>query len=266
MAFFPLIKTKHLDGFCVLHNFSTNNWEPFVPSKKNVWAIYSDGEKWVTKFVDEIDIGFSRKYFYSDVYQGELKGAPSLILLQFRKSDISGNLKELPSHEFIFNKVPEWRSTVGFTLNKSETSYQGEIEPFPQKASLLTFHPFIQYRNINNYFLFLNIEKYPSYREEEIEIFEANSKKLIDKVKVKNNSANLIDLNKYNFSPNQLPVFICRLMAGIPFGLGIQKNQKMLSMEHTHPPASFVIHGDRFKVQREIKRRWFNILKNIDEK
>ena len=26
-----------------------------------------------------------------------------------------------------------------------QTSYQGEINPFPQKASLLTFHPFIQY-------------------------------------------------------------------------------------------------------------------------
>ena len=83
---------------------------------------------------------------------------------------------------------------------------------------------------------------------------------------VKNNSANLIELDKYNFSSNHLPVFICRSMAGIPFGLGIQKNKKMLSMEHTHPPASFVIHGDRFKVQGEIKRRWFNILKNFDEK
>ncbi len=266
MAFFPLIKTKHLDGFCVMHNFPPNNWEPTISSKKDVWAIYSDGKKWVTKFVDEIEIGMSKKYFYSDVYKGELREAPTLILLQFRKSKIGDNLEEIPSHEFVFNKVPEWRSTIGFALNESETSYQGEIEPFPKAASLLTFHPFIQYKNINNYFLFLNIEKNANYREEEIEIFEANSKKFIDKVMVKNNSANLIDLDKYNFLPNQLPVFICRSMAGIPFGLGIHKNKKMLSMEHTHPPASFVIHGRRFKVQGEIKRKWFNVLKNFDEK
>ena len=151
-------------------------------------------------------------------------------------------------------------------MNESETSYQGEIEPFPKAASLLTFHPFIQYKNVNNYFLFLNIEKNPNYREEEIEIFEANSKKFIDKVMVKNNSANLIDLDKYNFSPNQLPVFICRSYGWYSFWLGNSKNKKMLSMEHTHPPASFVIHGDRFKVQGEIKRRWFNVLKNFDEK
>ena len=36
---------------------------PFIPSKKNVWAIYSDGEKWVTKFVDEIDIDFQENIF-----------------------------------------------------------------------------------------------------------------------------------------------------------------------------------------------------------
>ena len=266
MAFFPLLKTKYLSGFCTLHNYAPNNWEPITSSKKNVWAIYSDGKTWVTKFVDEIDIGLSRKYFYDDIYQGELKGSPPLILLQFRKSGIDDNLKELPPHEFNLSKTPEWRSTVGFSLNESETSYQGEIEPFPKSASLLTFHPFIQYKNINNYLLFINIEKSPYYREEEIEVFEANSKKLIDKVMVKNNSANLIELDKYIFSSNHLPVFICRSMAGIPFGLGIQKNKKMLSMEHTHPPASFVIHGDRFKVQGEIKRRWFNILKNFDEK
>ena len=34
----------------------------------------------------------------------------------------------------------------------------------------------------------------------------------------------------------------------------------MLSLEHTHPPASFAVHGERFKVQAEIKKQWFNAL------
>ena len=42
----------------------------------------------------------------------------------------------------------EWRATVGFNLFESQTSYQGEINPFPQKASLLTFHPFIQHKRL----------------------------------------------------------------------------------------------------------------------
>ena len=50
-------------------------------------------------------------------------------------------------------------------------------------------------------------------------------------------------------------------MAGIPFGFAISKDKKMLSLEHTHPPASFVVHGQRFMVQKEIKRKWFSVLK-----
>jgi hypothetical protein len=50
-------------------------------------------------------------------------------------------------------------------------------------------------------------------------------------------------------------------MAGIPFGFGISKEKKMLSLEHTHPPASFVVHGKRFLVQKEIKQKWFDLLK-----
>ncbi len=49
-------------------------------------------------------------------------------------------------------------------------------------------------------------------------------------------------------------------MAGIPFGLAVSHNKQMLSLEHTHPPASFAVHGSRFKVQGEIKKQWFTIL------
>ena len=76
---------------------------------------------------------------------------------------------------------------------------------------------------------------------------------------------NFIPLNLYNFLPDQLPIFICRSMAGIPFGFGISKNKDMLSLEHTHPPASFSVHGERFKVQGEIKNNWLSKLKQINE-
>lgn len=267
MAFFPLANTSKVNGYCTLHNYQPNNWEPIKNCKKKVWAIYSDGEKWITKYLNSIDVGESQTYSYNDVYKENGRNSPSLILLQFRKTSLAKNLDVLPDHEFDYNRTPEWRATVGFSLNQCQTSYQGEINPFPPKASLLTFHPFIQYKQVNNYFLFFNVEKSPFFREVEIEIYEANSRKFIDKVVVKNNSTNLIPLDFYNFLPNQLPVFVCRSMAGIPFGLGISKNKEMLSLEHTHPPASFSVHGERFKVQSGIKNQWFSILEaNHDQR
>ena len=260
MAFFPLANTSKVTGYCTLHNYPPNNWEPIEECQKLVWALYSDGENWITKNLGKLGIGESKTYNYSDIYQGDEKNAQPLILLQFRKTPLPERLAALPDHEFTYSKIPEWRATVGFSLNTANTSYQGEINPFPPKASLLTFHPFIQFHEANNYLLFFNVEKIPIFREEEIEIYEGNSKKFIDKIKIKNNSANLIPLDKYDFLPDQLPIFVCRTMAGIPFGLAVSHNKQMLSLEHTHPPASFAVHGERFKVQGSIKSQWFNIL------
>ena len=113
---------------------------------------------------------------------------------------------------------------------------------------------------MGNYFLFINLEKNPNFRRSEIEIYEAKTKKFIDSFKVISNNCNIISLDQYEFSKDELPVFVCRDMAGIPFGLGISEKSDMISLEHTHPPASFAVHGERFKLQSEIKNSWFKIL------
>lgn len=260
MPFFPLLNTTKAAGFTSVHNFSPNNWENQCEETKTVWAIYSDGIKWKTKKLDSLDPGASKTYHYSELHKHINAKEQPLIVLQLRKTSLAETLDELPPQEFTYTKTPEWRATVGFNLLESQTSYQGEIDPFPPRASLLTFHPFIQYQKIKNYFLFINVEKSPTYRESSIEIYEANSRNFVDEVKVFGNHTNLIELDQYGFSPTDLPVFISRSMAGIPFGLGVSDDKKMLSLEHTHPPASFAVHGERFKVQAEIKRQWFNAL------
>ena len=264
MAFFPLASVKNAKGYCTIHNFSPNQWELKKESKKMLWAIYPEGDYWKTKALDTLEIGASKTYYYKDFNLKENQNHNPLILLQLRKTPLNEKLETLPEHEFVFSKVPEWRSSVGFQINNTQTSYQGEINPFPSKASLLTFHPFIQYNNVHNYLVVFNAEKSPIIRNNVLEIYNSLTKKIVDKVEVKNNHANIISLDQYNFTPQELPVFVCRTMAGIPFGLGICKQNSMLSLEHTRPPASFVVHGQRFKVQGNIKSKWFNILKDIE--
>jgi len=261
MPFFPLCNVNKTEGYCTIHNFPPNNWEEVSLGHKYLWAIYSDGSKWITKLICKIGQRESKKVFYSD-FELESDGNISpLIILQLRKTPLNPFLRELPKHEFQYSSTPEWRATVGFKYLTAETSYQGEINPFPNKASLLTFHPFIQYSNIENYFVFVNLESSPVYRETKIEIYNSNKREYIDEVTVRNNSINLIPLNKYNIKQEELPIFLCRNMAGIPFGLGINDTGPMLSLEHTHPPASLVVHGPRWRFQKDIKERWFSILK-----
>ena len=260
MSFFPLCNIKNTEGSCTVYNYSPNNWEKVSTGEKDLWALYSNGHQWITKKICKINEGDSKTLYYKDFDLQTNDHVSPLIVLQLRKTPIKPELSDLPANEFKFSSSPEWRSTVAFSYKESKTSYQGEINPFPLKATLLTFHPFIQYCDIENYFVFVNFESSPIYRHTTIEIYDSITKKFIDEVEVRSNSVNVFPLNKYNIKQETLPIFLCRNMAGIPFGFGINYSGPMLSLEHTHPPASFVVHGSRFSLQREIKKSWFEIL------
>jgi hypothetical protein len=49
-------------------------------------------------------------------------------------------------------------------------------------------------------------------------------------------------------------------MAFVPLYFSTTKDGQFLSLEHTHPPASLVTHGDRFGAQRHLKKLWFSQL------
>ena len=67
----------------------------------------------------------------------------TLVILQLRKDDnIPKTMNFLPKSQFTFTKTPEWRATVGFSLGLSQTSYQGEINPFLEKAAYSLFSSF----------------------------------------------------------------------------------------------------------------------------
>ena len=261
MSFFPLTNINDSKGYCTVHNFSPNNWEKTSNDTKGLWAIFSDGNNWKTKFISELKKGESKTVYYDDFNLNHNNSYSSIVILQLRKTPLAECIGKLPLHEFKFTKTPEWRATVGFKYLNTSTSYQGEINPFPEAASLLTFHPFIQYNDIENYLVFINLEANPKFRYSNIEIYNAHNLKFIDEIRIRNNSTNVIPLNCYGFKPEELPVFICRDMAGIPFGFGLNTNAPMLSLEHTHPPSSLTVHGNRFKSQKNIKTKWFNLLK-----
>jgi hypothetical protein len=169
-------------------------------------------------------------------------------------------LKNLPSDKYWHSSIPPWRNSTGFTNKYAQVSYQAEMEPFPSSASLLTFHPFIQYSNMRNNLIIVNLTREPKIVDHELKIYNSLNSQYIDTVTVKSNSATEIPLDQYNFDPSDLPVFTCATMAAIPFGLGISKDDLTLSLEHTHPPASLVIFGDRRNAQSKIKQKWFQKL------
>jgi hypothetical protein len=256
--FYPILKLDNFQGITTIHNFPPNNWEKVKHSDKFIYLIWTDGIFWNTFYYcilkknESIEINSNTLPSYLFISNLAFIYPSNLIL--------ENKINELPSVNNFKTKTPNWRATVGLESKFTKDSYQGEIEPFPSKSSLLTFHPFLQFDNFNNFLLLINLIKSPELTESDLEIFDSYTGYLIAKESVKTNSATLISLNKYNFKNNDLPIFINRKMAAIPFGFGYNDDQTILSLEHTHPPASLVLHGNRSHMQSIIKTKWFQKL------
>ena len=235
--------------------FPPNNWENRDKSQIMLYAIWTEGHHWRTEKLGVLNYGENRA-FDSDSYAEKLNS--NLCLIYPTHTDLPNILPSLPDFPVWFSRIPEWRATTGFRNLNAQTSYQGEIFPLPEKASLLTFHPFIQYGDVENRLLVLNVTKSPQIVESEFHLYDSQSGVHFGSEIVKTNSVTTIALDKYRFKPEQLPAFISPKMAGIPFGLGIANDGSMLSMEHTHPPASLVLFGNRNSIQGQIKKKWFN--------
>jgi len=251
------MKTEGLIGFLDLSYFPPNNWENRIKGKINLYAIWPSEDKWATQNLGTIEFGESRLILSID-HQEKLK--TGLCLIYPTSGTLENQLSELPDLPVWNSRIPEWRATTGFRNATAQTSYQGEIFPLPEKASLLTFHPFIQYGEVENRLLVLNATKKPEILESDIFLYDSMSKSKRGSARVSTNSVSTIALDKFDFKPHELPAFVIPNMAGIPFGLGIAKDGSMLSMEHTHPPASLVLFGNRFGVQGAVKKKWFGKL------
>jgi hypothetical protein len=267
MPLYPIFNIYDNLGFVQLSNFPPNNWEKIPKEDKNLFSYHTNGNNWEVKYLGNASVN-QFKCFQSSDFTSIIVGQDiddvrieELVLMDLRKDKLADKIMELPKISSPSTVWPEWRATIGFKNEDSRVSYQGEILPFPYNASLLTFHPFIQFEDVNNYFIFLNIENSPVFRWAEIDIFLSSTGKKIDSKRIRNNAANLLPLDQYGFTPEDLPVFYCKSMAGIPFGFGKSKSTRMLSLEHTHPPGSLTLHGNRMLAQRDIKVGWVNHLK-----
>ena len=252
------MKTPNLNGFCDLVYESPNNWENRIHKPISLYLLWSNGNRWLSKKISEMNYGDEIRLVTNDIDEKCL--ATDLALIYPSLEPIEPELSTLPSRKVWYSEIPAWRNTSGFYNEFTQVSYQSDIEPLPSKASLLTFHPFIQFGDVINNLLVLNVTNDPKIQSGKISMFNSFDKSFVADTLISTNSLTTIPLDVYSFKPTDLPVFYSPEIAGIPFGLGIAKSGKMLSLEHTHPPASLVLHGNRRAIQGKIKKSWIEKL------
>jgi len=260
MPYYPILQSPYCTGKTTLYNFTPNDWEVADRSKKFINLTYSDGERWCSKVLGELDYGSFKEFTHAStidlIPNGEL---PLLSLTMDELPEFSNTLPFLRQKSTI---TPLDRATLSLESKYMTTNYQGEIEPFPSQASLLTFAPLIQFgANIENYILLVNLEKDPKRREVEVELYDSLTGILKSVEGAYSNQINIISLDNIGFDENILPVIVCKGMSGIPLYFSSYKQGQLLSLEHTHPPASLVVLGSRPSVQTRLKTYWFDRLK-----
>jgi hypothetical protein len=257
MVYYPLIKVPKFSAKTTVFNFSPNNWELRKPvSPKFINASWVQDGLWHTT-----SILFISPNQCIDVTSDQceiLAGIDRHVFLSMSNVQQSYVGNSLP--EFLVERTsyPEWRASLHILSEYSSTSYLGEIAPFPSKSSCLSFGGMFQQElHIKNNVIFINLEKSSISRTEVLTIHSPHTGKIIEEFVVKNNSVNLLEMPIFEFEKDFLPVIISRGMGGIPLYFSHDSEGVSLSLEHSHPPSSYVVHGDRNRAQRELKKYWF---------
>ena len=263
--FYPILQAPNCQGRTVVHNYPPNNWEIRRNCKKNINITWSDGIIWKSKKIGYLDINKS-----FTIKEEDLKFVPNgaLALSSLSVNELPYESEFLPDDTDMQTNLPEWRASLGLesTLG-ANTSFQGEGYAFPRNGSLLSFSPFLQYgSDLSNYLLFINIEKLPTFRKSKLYFLKASGNKIYAEVSVISNHINIINLDNLGYDDKDLMVMMTKDIVGIPLFMTSYKNGLELSLEHTHPPASFAIHGNRFALHKELKQLWakkLNVIKLV---
>ena len=171
------MKTPGLEGFCDLVYEGPNNWENRIHKPVSIYLLWSNGQNWLTKKMYEMNYGDYTSISTNEISKEYL--ASGLALIYPSLDLLEPELNLLPEKKVWFSEVPAWRNTSGFYNEFTQVSYQADIEPLPQKASLLTFHPFIQYGDVINNLLVLNVTKDPKILKGKISLFNSHDKSFV---------------------------------------------------------------------------------------
>jgi hypothetical protein len=168
-------------------------------------------------------------------------------------------MNELPS-DGRRDTTPAWRANIRLSSATAATSYQGEYPEgmlAPASASLLSIVPFLQSgEGIHTSLLMVNLQRRAIPATARLKIRTTKASDIVLEANIEANRITIVPLDGLRLADNAIAVMDMQGLTGIPIYLSHDAGFRSLSMEHTHPPAEFVVFGDRRAVQAQIKSRW----------
>ena len=184
MSYYPILSAPKCEGVTTVFNFAPNNWEERSKVSRYLNVSCSEGDSWHNICLGEVKYGaslsvtrralgsFIKSFSFEPTFYLSLGAEPA-----HRFTDV------LPTASTLVTSSPAWRASLSLIApTGAQTSYQGEIDPFPAPGSLLTFGYFLQpSSSILNFLLFVNLEKSAKQRKGLIELRDARQLPCITK-------------------------------------------------------------------------------------
>ena len=262
MSFFPLFTCFAGRVSCSLEvvNFAPNSWEIFENIERNVYLTrrchgYWSNEKIASLKPEEVIIIDAREYNIND---GEL-AAITITSNQIKSRTDSLPLMKSPT------SYPEFRAKICIKFDGAKAAYQGEMVAFPEKRGTSLFFDVMPQisESIERYLVLLNFEKTPGQRKGELVVSQVSKcSRAVSKIEileVLSNAVTVLSLRDVKMRCDLKSTLMFTSSIGvIPYFLAQSADSEVLSFEHTHPPSSLVVQGDRIGIQKIIKETWFS--------
>ena len=255
MNYFFGIKNSFLNSKLTIPRFQNSN-----PTKKEyiLFQLEIINQSWKISNLSNIDLN-------SDFYKigSSLIGNGNIFCLATKAEILElekNNYSKLVNFNNFTDTVPDYRANLQVSIEGGGfSSYQSEY-PFSmvtKKGSILSALSSLCNKNADqNIIFFKNIYELPI--QEEFCVFFVNIKtmKVLKKEVVSTNFLNEIIVEKEFIKP-EVFLFTDKYI-GIPIFCSIKN--KHISLEHTHPPHTYILNEDKFRIVSELKKEFSEII------
>jgi len=253
MHYYFLLKPQGLNGSITLANFDPLGKGP-IHKELIIHAFYSDGSKWICRDLATIKHNSSLT-IHDKEFPNDFANKSVFLFMHPKKQN--SVLEQLIVHDNM-----EWRANIKIYSDFTAASYQGEFSSRmtqANKPSIVSCSPMIQRgENMISEIILVNLSFLPQKSKRKVLIVN-DKKEIIKEVNVYTNEHNYIDLNDVVSSyPDDMFVTLSDEFIGIPLYFSKTLDNRNMSIEHTHPPVSYVVFGDQHYFQRRKKSWWFD--------
>lgn len=223
-------------------------------SDLKLWSIQSNGTKWV---IDFENVSQDSHFFY--VEEQHLNNHKVFFLANGEDVKQFNSEKLSPLNEHT-STLPAYRSNFKLIHDKGGfSSYQSEYPSgmVEKKGGIISsIKSLLNFAAEENYILIRNIFHLPIKQSFHAYLIDYKTKKILQTYSLNTNETNCISIHKKDILPN---VFLFTDgFLGIP--VYVNQHKGHLSMEHTHPPHSYILSENVFKKVSELKKEFYEII------